>query len=400
MQVVVVGAGPAGCVAATKLAMGGARTILIEKDIGRDKPCGGGIPSTVVEKFSIPDELIERTFNVVHFIGPSLVRVPMRFPDGTYMATVNRQRFDAYLLQKAREVQVIVVDGRFLEYEQDGKRLKVRYRGADNVVYTASADFIIGADGAMSRVAFHTFGTNLPQVATMQETYKLNKGSLEHFYDRCEFYYSTRISPDYYGWIFPRSEVLSLGVGTTYEHAGKLEEYLKELRRVNEKFLTGAEFIKRTSAVIPKAMYPTPGKEQVLLCGDAAGFVLPGCGEGIYFAMESGLRAAQAIIDAPRKGYGNVLHNYSKGLKDDYGPIFDYFRRVEKLAFKDDITRETFVRILQDTALGTHVLKVFSSKIKDKRSIPWKIKTAIQLFTIRRLASHYIENGHDIFPGD
>lgn len=400
MQVVVVGAGPAGCVAAAKLAMGGTRTILIEKEIGRDKPCGGAIPSTVIEKFNIPEEIIERVFNVVHFIGPSLVRVPMRFPDGTYMATVNRRRFDAYLLSRARDAQVIIVPGHFLEYEQDRRQLKVRYKGEDGVVYTASADFIIGADGAMSRVGFNTFGTNLPHVAAMQEVWKLNKNALAHFYDRCEFYYSTRISPDYYGWIFPQVDVISIGVGTSYEHADKLEDYLIELKRINSRFLEGAEFVKRTADVIPSGMYPTPGKGNALLCGDAAGFVLPGCGEGIYFAMESGYRAAQAIIDAPQKGYTNVLRSYGEGLKKDYGPIFDYFKRVEKLAFKDDLTRETFVRILQDPALGTHVLKVFASKVKDKRSIPWKIKTAIQLFMIRRLAKHYVENGLDIFPDD
>jgi geranylgeranyl reductase len=316
------------------------------------------------------------------------------------MATVNRARFDAYLLSRAREMQVIIVSGRFLEYEEDGKRLKVRYRGEDGVVYTASADFIIGADGAMSRVGFNTFGTNLPHVATMQDIFLLSKEGLQHFYDRCEFYYSTRISPDYYGWIFPRAEFISMGVGTTYEHADKLEEYLAELKRINSPFLKGAQFVKRNAAVIPRGMYPTPGKGNVLLCGDAAGFVLPGCGEGIYFAMESGLRAAQAIVDAPRRGYTNVLRTYSEGLKTDYGAIFDYFKRVEKHAFKDDLTRETFVRILQDAALGTHVLKVFASKVKDKRSIPWKIKTAIQLFMIRRLAKHYVENGLDIFPED
>jgi geranylgeranyl reductase len=128
--------------------------------------------------------------------------------------------------------------------------------------------------------------------------------------------------------------------------------------------------------------------------------VLPGCGEGIFFAMESGRRAAKAIIDAPRKGYKNVLRVYGEGLKNDYGPIFDYFRRIENMAFQDDRSREIFVRILKDRALGTHVLKVFASKIKDKRSIPWKIKTAVQFFWLARMAKHFIENAPDILPED
>ncbi len=399
MQVVIVGAGPAGCIAAETLAYGGARAVLIEKDVGRDKPCGGGIPSMVVDDFDIPPELIERKFNVVHFIGPSLIRVPMRFPDGTYMATVNRQKFDAYLLKRAREATAIVIPGRFIGYEP-GKKLKVRYKADDGVVYTAFADFIIGADGAMSRVGFNTFGTNLPHVATLMEILRIDKGARKHFYDRCEFYYASRISEDYYGWIFPHGDTVSLGVGATYKNAGKLEEYLAELKRINVRYLMGAELIKRTGAVIPSAMYPSPGKDNVLLCGDAAGFVLPGCGEGIYFAMESGRRAAKAIIDAPKKGYKSVIRTYGEGLKNDYGHIFDYFRRVEKLAFKDDISREVFVRILSDKALGTHVLKVFSSKVKDRRSIPWKVKTAFQLSYLRHMARRYIDNAPDILPED
>jgi geranylgeranyl reductase len=399
MQVVVVGAGPAGCIAAETLALGGARTILIEKEIGRDKPCGGGIPSSVIDDFNIPAELLERTFNIVHFIGPSLIRVPMRFPDKMYMATVNRRKFDAHLLKRAQDAKAIIIAGRFIEFET-GKRLKVRYKAEDGVVYTAFADFIIGADGAMSRVGFNAFGANLPHVAAMQEILKLDKAGRQHYHDRCEFYYASRISPDYYGWIFPRADTIALGVGTTYQHADKLEQCLAELKRINVCFLSGAELVKRSAAVIPRAMYSAPGKGNVLLCGDAAGFVLPGCGEGIFFAMESGRRAARAILDAPRKGYKNVLRVYGEGLKDDYGPIFDYFRRIEKLAFKDDGARETFVRVLRDRALGTHVLKVFASKAKDRRSIPWKIKTAFQLFILRRLAEHYIENGLDILGED
>jgi geranylgeranyl reductase len=397
MQVVVVGAGPAGCIAAETLASMGARTILIESDIGRDKVCAGGIPSLVVEEFSIPQDILERTFNVVHFIGPSLVRVPMRFPKGMYMATINRRKFDGYLLKRAQAATVITVSGRFMEYEA-GSRLKVRYKTDDGTIYTAFADFLIGADGAMSRVGFQTFGTNLPQVAAMQEEYRLDKTLLSHYYDHSEFYYSSRISPDYYGWVFPHTDTITLGVGTTYEHADKLEDYLAELRRINERFLLGGQLVKRGAAVIPKAMYAAPGKGNVLLCGDAAGFVLPGCGEGIFFAMESGRRAAKAILEAPRKGYSDVLRKYGEGLKEDYGPIFDYFKRVEKMAFKDDKNRETFVRVLRDPSLGTHVLKVFALKKKENRPLLWKVKTAIQLFFIRRMAGRYIEGGYDILP--
>jgi len=397
MQVVVVGAGPAGCIAAEALAARGARTILIEKDLGRDKACAGGIPSLVVEEFGIPQEILERTFNVVHFIGPSLVRVPMRFPKGMYMATVNRRKFDGYLLKRAQAATVITVSGRFMEYEA-GSRLKVRYKTDDGTIYTAFADFIIGADGAMSRVGFQTFGTNLPQVAAMQEEFKLDKTSLSHFYDHSEFYYASRISPDYYGWIFPHADTIALGVGTTYEHADKLEDYLAELKRINGSFLSGAKSAGRSAAVIPKAMYAAPGKGNVLLCGDAAGFVLPGCGEGIFFAMESGRRAAKAILEAPRKGYSDAVRKYGEGLKEDYGPIFDYFKHVEKIAFKDDGTRETFVRVLRDTTLGTHVLKVFALKKKENRPLLWKVKTALQLFFLRRMARRYIEGGHDILP--
>ncbi len=399
MQVVIIGAGPAGCIAAETLASRGARTILIEKEIGRDKVCAGGIPSLVVEDFGIRPEILERTFNVVHFIGPSLVRVPMRFPENMYMATVKRKKFDAHLLRRAQDATAIVISGRFVDYEP-GKRLKVRYKTDDGTVYTAYADFLIGADGAMTRVGFQTFGTNLPQVVAIQEEIKLDKVGLTHYYNHCEFYYASRVSPDYYGWIFPHTNTISLGVGTTYEHADKLDEYLAELKRINGRFLENATVQDRSAAVIPKAMYPSPGKENVLLCGDAAGFVLPGCGEGIFFAMESGRRAARAIIDAPRKGYRDVVRKYGESLKGDYEQIFDYFRRIEKVAFKDDPSRETFVRILQDPALGKHVLKVFGSKKKDRRSTMWKIKTAVQLFFIRRMAKHYIETGMDILPED
>lgn len=384
MQVIIAGGGPAGAVAAEKLSASGIRTILFERSMENDKTCAGGIPSALVNEFNIPDDVIQQKCERIRFHSPSGVVVELDFPDSGYMATVRRHEFDKYLRKRAIDRGAIIEEKEVFGYEPATDAIKVNYQDASGQHFWAKADYFIGADGAISRVGRILQPDRLEYVATMQEYIRPNPEGMAHWNSVSELFYSTKVSPDYYGWIFPHRDYISIGVGTRYEHAKKIFEYLQNLKDLNSKWLDGGEVLGRGSAPIPSTIYSEPAKDRVFLIGDAAGYVLPGCGEGIYYAMKSGLLAAEAIIGTFRHGNTNPAHSYNLKCEHEFHQSFKYFTNVEKVAFKSDFTRELFVRYCREPGAADGFLNVFSLKNKrQKSSLISKFKRLVALNKIR-----------------
>jgi geranylgeranyl reductase len=368
MQVIVAGGGPAGSVAAEKLAAAGIRTIIFERSLRGDKTCAGGIPSVLVNDFKIPDELIHQKCHKVRFNGPSGVKVEMTFPNDGYLATVRRLEFDSFLRRRAVERGVILEEKEVMGYELIHDGVKVQYKDKDNRPFWAKADYLIGAEGAVSRVARILHTTRLSYVATLQEYIRPSQERMKHWDDTAELYYASKVSPDYYGWVFPHRDYVAIGVGMGYESAKNIKEHLEHLKSLNQEWLDGGEIMGRGSAPIPLDHFADPSRRRIFLVGDAAGFVLPGSGEGIYYAMKSGLFAAEAIIASHREHHANPEIIYNRRCEREFTKSFNYFKRIEKLAFKSDYTRELFVRYTAYPGSTDNFLNAFSWKAKKRKS--------------------------------
>ena len=101
-DVIVVGSGPAGSMAALKAAGGGAKTLLLEKlRLPRFKLCGGGVANWIMRKFDIPDDVIERKYkNIVTYTPPSYEKQVFLMPGLGYFG-VCRDKFDHRLTRMA-----------------------------------------------------------------------------------------------------------------------------------------------------------------------------------------------------------------------------------------------------------------------------------------------------------
>jgi geranylgeranyl reductase len=349
-DVVIVGGGPSGATAATQLARAGYQVLLLERG-GRIKPCGGAIPPRLIEDFGIPESLLAARINSARMVSPSGREVDMPI-DGGFVGMVDREAFDPWLRHRAELAGATVRQARFDTLLQEiDDRLMIECIdttvGAARARFQISAQILIGADGANSRVARQAMpeSESLPCVAAYHEIVETPADSgLDG--SRCDVWYQGRLSPDFYGWVFPHGSKTSIGVGSA-QKGFSLRKAVAELRAgaSSEPLKT----IRCEGAPIPlKLRRRWDNGKNVLLIGDAAGVVAPASGEGIYYAMESGRLAADAVADCLQSGDARKLVNARKHFVKQHGKVFWILGIMQRFWYSSDSRRERFVSMCQD----------------------------------------------------
>jgi len=333
VDVLVVGGGPAGSIAALVLARAGASVAVVDKArFPRDKACGDLVGPRGLQVLA--DLGVEEPAGIdlgdMVVIGPSGRRVLLPSADGiTYPGrarAVTRTVFDDRLRQAALDAGARPVEGRAAApLGPDGDLRGFAVEAVGGATRRLTADFVLGADGATSHVA---------RVAGLVDGARVLWGFAVRSYieqpvdlpvitlwDQRRW----RAFPGY-GWIFPGPDGMAnvgLGVGTLADRsAGALAVQALPgfLRRLGQLGLLspGADApTPRLGGWLKMGMVgTTPARGRVLLAGDAAGLVNPLQGEGIAQAMTSGRAAARAIVERP----SGAAAAYRRHLAHDHLP--------------------------------------------------------------------------------
>ena len=279
-DVVVVGGGPAGATAAADLARGGRSVLLLDR-AGRIKPCGGAIPPVCVREFGIPDSLIVARATGARIVAPSAKEADMPIDGEGYVGMVDRETFDEWLRERAASVGAVRRTGTFerISHDADGVAV-VHFTGPDGAGQVR-ARAVIGADGARSSVAKQCV-KGWERVRYVFAYHEIIRSPDPAKFDRarCDVFYQGALSPDFYAWIFPHGDTMSIGTGSARKGFG-LRPAIGALRKAVG--LDGLETIRREGAPIPlRPMRRWDNGRDVVLAGDAAGVVSPASGEGIY----------------------------------------------------------------------------------------------------------------------
>ncbi len=372
-DVVVVGGGPAGATAAHDLAQQGRSVLLLDR-AGRIKPCGGAIPPRLIKDFAIPDSLLVARARSARMVSPSDQRVDIPI-EGGFVGMVDREHFDEWLRERAAGSGAVRRNGTFDRLERDADGVSVvhfklagdRHQPgeADAPAQWASvrARSIIGADGARSGVARQAVpgAGNVDCVFAYHEIVRAPEVKPAG-YDgtRCDVIYNSVTSPDFYGWVFPHGDTLSIGTGSA-DKGFSLRGAVGGLRQAAG--LAGAETIRREGAPLPmKPLARWDNGRDVVLAGDAAGVVAPASGEGIYYAMVGGRFAAEAVQELLRTGDAKSLKLARKRFMKAHGKVFWVLGIMQHFWYSSDKRRERFVSICRDKDVQTLTFDAYMNK--------------------------------------
>lgn len=344
---IVVGGGPAGATAAHNLACRGRRVMLLDRD-GRIKPCGGAVPPRLLKDFGIPDGLVVARARSARIVAPSSREVDMPI-DGGFVGMVDRESFDEWLRARAARSGAERRTGTFeaLERDPDGVAVVV-FRSKDTSVRLRTRA-VIGADGANSSVARAVFakGNQSKNVFAYHEVIRSPVDGQSGFDSaRCDIFYDGKLSPDFYAWIFPHGETASIGVGSARKGFA-LRAAVSRLRVRSS--LASCETIRKEGAPIPlRPRRRWDNGRDVVLAGDAAGVVAPASGEGIYYAMCSGVVVADAVEELLATGNARALAKARARFMKTHGLVFWILGVMQYFWYSSDKRRERFVKMCAD----------------------------------------------------
>jgi len=302
---VVVGAGPAGAVAAMVLAAAGRSVALLDRErLPRYKACGGGVVE--IAQAALPCRrpaasdlpLIPVRRLIVSAPGRPAIQVDRPAP---VICMVMRADFDRYLAERAAEAGARLLEGTaVLDIEGGSGRLTLRTTAGP---FGATA--IVGADGAESRVARclpGAAGRGAPLLGVALEGELGARPGTAWHGDRQDGAGAARFDlgavDGGYGWVFPKAAGISAGVFTRHRICPGLRAAYRSYLERTSLGAGGAREERLTGHRIPVAPRPVRAAGGVLLAGDAAGLADPLTGEGISYAIRSGRLAAEAILAA------------------------------------------------------------------------------------------------------
>ena len=306
-DVVISGAGPAGCKSAEILAKAGYKVALLEKNTMWRKPCGGGVSSRIFKYYPQLRRYNYHKINGVSMYSSNFDNLEYSWRDIRESSiNVDRLEFDNAIRNVAIDSGAKLFD-MHVSYDflhKDGKKVGIKAKSKTESIEFLGKILII-ADGMSSKLANKSglrkkwLINDLYQAkcAIMEGDLSIDRTKISLFFQKYKGY----------GWIFPlKDNYFNIGCGTCNED--NLKYNLNEVYNnfINDPFikkiLSGSNY-----KTLWSGAYPMPGAgvidkslygDNLMIIGDAAGFVSPISGEGIHPSVVSGQAAAEVAIDA------------------------------------------------------------------------------------------------------
>jgi digeranylgeranylglycerophospholipid reductase len=369
-DVIVVGAGPAGSIAAKTAAEKGYSVLLIEKrqEIGEPIRCAEGIAVKGLADFTEPDpKWICAKIRRTKMFSPSGSCLEFREENCDVAYILDRKLFDRDLAKKAAHAGAEVytktqATGVLIENGQvtgiRGKQL-----GDD---FEAKARVVIAADGVESRVArWAGLNTTIRRadIGSCAQYHLVHPG-LEK--DCFEFHFGRKHAPGGYAWVFPKGDgEANVGLGVSMSGPG-FDNALTCLKKFVAWRFPGASVLQTMAGgVTITGMPPRLSSGGIVLVGDAGRLSDPATGEGILNGMISGRLAASVVARAISAGdvSAGALRQYDAEVSKCLGPVLDRNYRLKNFLLKASDAR---VDLAFRAARAMNVDRISTSRLAEE----------------------------------
>lgn len=293
-EIAIVGGGPAGAMCGERLARVGCKVTIYDEHLAWEKPCGGGLTHKAIQvyPFLLDGPYPKRLILTVDLISSKGHRAHLSLdqPIVIYSRTV----LNGLLLERAEAAGCRIVRTRVNQINTSGKRPRLAMGD-----FSAEADFLVIAAGARNALLPNTRPLSRKDLEMTLgyfvpgEAESIKVKFLRHF--------------EGYLWAFPRCDHLSVGIcGSMVRHTSQeLRRYLRAFMAEEQISADGARFY---SHVLPSPQKQTLSSRRVAgpnwaMVGDAAAWVDPITGEGLYYALRSGELLAEAILAGKPEEY-------------------------------------------------------------------------------------------------
>ncbi len=341
-DIIVVGAGPAGSMAAWYAAEQGVSVLLLEKDreIGTPVRCAEAVSKAGIEEFIESDpKFIAATIRNFMFVAPDGTKVNMPLPEEGYV--LDRKLFDYELARRASLAGAEILTRAYVNgllFENDVVAgVKFEYAGETKEI---NSGIVIAADGVESRVGRWAGIKTFIDFRDMECCTQITAGNLlDISSDTCYFYFGQEYAPQGYFWVFPKGEHIAnigLGVGGMVGKKRSAKSYLESFMDNN---YPDAAVLTRIAGGVPSTLtlekIQAPG---IILVGDAARQVNPLSGGGIASGMIGGSIGGRIAGEAIKRKNPQHLLTYQKAWMDRLGNRHKIFDRLKEgiYNFSDD----------------------------------------------------------------
>jgi flavin-dependent dehydrogenase len=306
-EIAIVGGGPSGAMCGEQLARAGHQVQIFDEHLAWEKPCGGGLTHKAVQcfPFLLDNSYPKKLVNSVELIssGEQRANLEMTHPIVIY----SRKVLNGLLLDRAKDAGCTVHQSHVLGVDADSPKPRYNVEGEWRTV-----DFLVLAAGARNQL--------VPETRALQrDELEMTQG---YFVPQTADAITVKFLPHFEGyiWSFPRCDHLSVGIcGSMSAHTStELKTHLNTFVEKQKISTEGARFY---SHVLPSPRERTLSERTILgknwaMVGDAAAWVDPLTGEGLFYAMRSGELLGKSLAQGcPEKYTAWVKAAFSSELE-------------------------------------------------------------------------------------
>jgi len=349
-DVLVVGGGPGGSLAARYAAEAGADVLMIEKrpEIGAPLRCAEGISRAWLDEvgIAVDRKWVAKTVDGAKLVSPSgkTFYVDEKMAGNEVGIVLERHLFDkAMAASAARAGAEIMLKTSATGVVKEGEKVVGVTASSFGEPMSIDAKCVIAADGYESQVArWAGMDTKLKMndITTCFQ-YRLTGIDIEHMY--CEFHIGTA-APGGYVWLFPKDEdTANVGLGilaSKLNDPGEVKGYLDSFIKKNERFAKGQPVEAIAGAVSVSPPLDETTMDGMMLVGDAARLIDPITGGGIAHACLSGMYAGKVAAK------GLEANDLSKDFLQEYETLWR--DRLENKLWRNWMAKEKLITITDE----------------------------------------------------